>query len=91
LGDFLSACEGMTRNAMACALRHRPRLRNPFQGGRLPRYAVLIELAASCGPEVVDLQAMLETFLAPRLEDALADAVFGRAEDLWALRHAISD
>ncbi|MFK5047773.1 FAD-binding oxidoreductase, partial [Klebsiella pneumoniae] len=33
LGDFLSACEGMSRNAMACALRHRPRLRNPFQGG----------------------------------------------------------
>lgn len=91
LGDFLSACEGMSRNAMACALRHRPRLRNPFQGGLLPGYAVLIELAASCGPDVVDLQAMLENFLAPRLENILADAIFGRAEDLWALRHAISD
>lgn len=91
LGDFLSACEGMSRNAMACALRHRPRVRNPFQGGVLPEYAVLVELTASCGPEVVDLQLLLENFLAPRLEDALADAIFGRPEDLWALRHAISD
>ena len=91
LGDFLSACEGMSRNAMACALRHRPRVRNPFQGGVLPDYAVLVELTASCGSDVVDLQAMLEDFLGPRLEDGLADAIFGRPEDLWALRHAISD
>lgn len=91
LGDFLSACEGMSRNAMACALRHRPRVRNPFQGGVLPDYAVLVELSASCGTDVVDLQALLEDFLGPRLEDALSDAIFGRAEDLWALRHAISD
>jgi len=53
---------------------------------------VLVELTASSGPETgIDLQAMLENFLGPRLEDVLADAIFGRPEDLWALRHAISD
>jgi FAD/FMN-containing dehydrogenase len=93
LGDVLSACEGMSRNAMAAALNHHPSIRNPF--GEIPDYTLLVELGTSlpeaCG---LDLEALLSLALEPCFEGPtplLVDALVGRGQEFWAMRHAISD
>jgi FAD/FMN-containing dehydrogenase len=92
---LLCSFEGMSRAAMQCVFRHRPRVRNPFEGGPTPELAVLMELASplhhSCG---LDLERALEAFLCKLAEGEkplLADALLGKAEQAWELRHAISD
>lgn len=90
LHDFCSAFEGMSREALQLALDHVPSLSNPFPAG-LPPYAVLIELSCGLG---VDEGINLEDLLVERLGNldiAGLDAVVGRAESLWALRHALSE
>jgi FAD/FMN-containing dehydrogenase len=94
-GEFLSAFEGMSANALRAALRHNPRLRNPFGPDETPAYAVLIELASTLPTRVLDLEQLLESVLGSCLEGVagtlIDDARFGRPEDLWAIRHSISD
>jgi FAD/FMN-containing dehydrogenase len=93
-GEFLGAFEGMSANAMAAALAHNPRLRNPFSSTALPEYAVLIELVSSMPAEQFDLSGLLAEILGHAMEGDQAlvkDASFGHAEDFWALRHSISD
>ena len=93
-GEFLGAFEGMSANAMSAALAHNPRLRNPFSGGTLPDYAVLIELVSNMPANRFDLSELLAQILGRAMEgdDALVkDASFGRPEDFWGLRHSISD
>ena len=93
-GEFLGAFEGMSANAMSAALVHNPRLRNPFSGGALPEYAVLIELVSNMPAERFDLAELLAQILARAMggDHALVkDASFGRSEDFWGLRHSISD
>jgi FAD/FMN-containing dehydrogenase len=94
LGDCLTACEGMSRNAMRAAFDHHPSLRDPF-AGRLPDYALLVELGTST-PETIlpDLDLALAEALAPAFEGVvpdIADVLVGRPEDFWAIRHSISD
>lgn len=95
-GGLLSAFEGMSREAMEAALAHVPGLRDPFAPDALPDYAVLIEIsrtsAALDGEAGLEdlLQAGLATLLETRPE-VLADARFGRPEQGWALRHALSE
>lgn len=92
LGDFLSAFEGLSRNAMEAALLHVRSLRNPL-GNPLPEFALLVELA-SCGSAAqcgVDLEERLTQFLGDRLGGELSDAVIGHGDDLWRLRHSLSD
>ena len=95
-GNLLSAFEGMSREAMAAALAHVPALRDPFAPDALPDHAVLIEIsrtsAALEGQGGIDdlLQAGLATLMETRPE-VLADARFGRPEQGWALRHALSE
>jgi FAD/FMN-containing dehydrogenase len=96
LGSYLSAFEGMSRNAMAAALAHAPSLRNPFAGGAIPDYAILAEVSRSWPAREGEqpLAAVLEEVLAGllgRSEPLLADALVGRAEEMWALRHALSE
>jgi FAD/FMN-containing dehydrogenase len=93
-GEFLAAFEGMSGNALAAALHHNRRLRNPFEEGALPAYAVLVELTSSAGPDRIDLAEMLTDMLGRYMETTqtlIDDAVVGRSEDLWAIRHSISD
>lgn len=93
-GEFLGAFEGMSANAMSAALAHSPRLRNPFSSAGLPDYAVLIELVSSMPADKLDLSELLAQILGKAMEGDHAlvkDARFGRAEDFWGLRHAISD
>lgn len=96
LGDCLTAFEGMSQNAMASALAHIPRLRNPFVGSELPDYAILAEFTRTSPPRAgeIALRALIEDSLADIWEGQdglLADAVLGSSEDLWSLRHAISE
>lgn len=92
-GEFLSACEGMSRMAMDAAFRHQPRLRNPFPGNRLPDYAILVELSVSAQADAFDLDTLLIEGLGAVADQcpALEDAFVGDPASLWVLRHAISD
>ena len=93
-GEFLGAFEGMSANAMAAALTHNPRLRNPFSAAGLPEYAVLVELVSSMPADQFDLSELLAQILGRAMEGDHAlvkDARFGRPEDFWGIRHSISD
>lgn len=96
LGALLSAFEGMSGNAMKAAFAHVPSLRNPFQHGQVPSQAILVEVSRtnSDRPGEQPLSTMLEEVLAEIWESEeglLADALVGPAEELWALRHALSE
>lgn len=94
LSDFLSAFEGMSREAIEAALRHVPGLRNPFPGGTIPEYAVLIELSAMLPADVVQLDEVLQNALLAICEwedSPVSDALFGDHAQLWRLRHALSE
>ena len=96
VGNDLSAFEGMSRNAIARTLDHFPSMRNPFEGGRIPDYVILAEISRPSRPRdgEAGLDAVLESALAAiweRRDRLLADAFIGRSEEMWALRHAISE
>ncbi|MDQ0318080.1 FAD/FMN-containing dehydrogenase [Pararhizobium capsulatum DSM 1112] len=96
LGAYLSAFEGMSKDAVAAALSHVPSLRNPFQGGNIPDYVILAEISRTWEPREGEqsLDAVLETVLGEIWEsdDApLADAFVGPASEMWSLRHALSE
>ena len=93
-GEFLGAFEGMSANAMQAALAHNRRLHNPFPTAELPAYAVLVELLSTVRAEQLDLSELLTQLLGRSMEarePLVKDALLGRPEDLWALRHSISD
>jgi FAD/FMN-containing dehydrogenase len=95
-GEYLTAFEGMSGAAMRRALQHITSLRNPFGGGELPAYAILLELTSSSVPRANEpsLDCILEAIvsqLAEREFSPLADARFGAPERLWALRHSLSE
>ena len=96
LGAYLSAFEGMSKNAVAAALDHVPSLRNPFQGGQVPDYVILCEISRTWEPREGEqgLDAVLEAVLGEIWESEaapLADAFVGPAHEMWALRHALSE
>lgn len=89
LHDFCVAFEGMSGAAMRMALAHVGSLRAPF--AQVPDYAVLVELASTLGEgSGVRLEELLVDVLLDVPIEGL-DAVVGRSDDLWALRHALSD
>jgi FAD/FMN-containing dehydrogenase len=93
-GEFRGAFEGMSANAMAAALSHNSRLRNPFGDTRLPDYAVLIELVGSVSHGEFDLSELLAELLGQVMEGEVVlvkDACLGSSTDLWAIRHSISE
>lgn len=88
--DCLTAFEGMSANAMTAALTHVKSLANPF-GSAVPEYAILIELSAAAQIQGNSLEDRLVSLLERATEQSLiVDAVVGRAQQLWALRHSIS-
>ncbi|MDD3797565.1 MAG: FAD-binding oxidoreductase [Novosphingobium sp.] len=92
LDTFLLACEGMSQAAMKAAFDTHPVLRQPFAD--LPDYALLVEVGAASVGQDLDLAAALEQALVSCMEGDepwLADALVGRGENFWAVRHAISD
>ena len=93
LGDFLSAFEVMSCNAMSAAIAHLPKLRNPFAPEPVPDFAILIELESTMSATAhgLNLQALLDSFLEARFGHEISNAVLGHGSELWALRHAISE
>lgn len=89
LGDFLSAFEGISRNALSAVLRHG--VQSPF--AEVPAYAVLLELATSIPVgQRVELELLLTDWLERHLaEERIKDAVIGKPEQLWRIRHSISE
>jgi FAD/FMN-containing dehydrogenase len=94
-GEFLTAVEGLSHNAMMAALRHHPRLRNPFGAAEPPPYALLVELTSTAPAETgIDVEDLLVSVLGRCLEGPealLTDALVGRGHELWDLRHAVSE
>lgn len=94
LGNYLSAFEGMSGNAVRAALDHVPSLRNPFQGGAVPDLMILVEISRSNARRSGEqgLDEVLETVLAEMWEGRLlADAFVGPPHEIWAMRHALSE
>jgi len=96
LGAYLTAFEGMSKNALAAAFAHVPSLKNPFQGGEIPDYVILAEVSRTWAPRDGEqsLDSVLEGVLAEiwETEEApLADAFIGPPHETWALRHALSE
>jgi FAD/FMN-containing dehydrogenase len=96
LGSYLMAFEGMSGNAIRAALEHVPSLRNPFQGGLVPDYTILVEVSRLNAPRAgeQELDALLEEVLAQLWEKddrLLTDAFIGPPHEIWALRHALSE
>ncbi|MFW5970254.1 MAG: FAD-binding oxidoreductase, partial [Halofilum sp. (in: g-proteobacteria)] len=96
LGTDLSAFEFMSGNAMRHALAHAPSVRNPFSDGEFPPIALLVEIARTAPPGAGEptLSEMLEYTLAEvweQSDEPLRDALFGPPEELWPLRHALSE
>ncbi len=95
-GTYLSAFEGMSRNAMHAAFNHNPSLLSPFGQDSIPDYAILLELSRSWpardGEQSLD--HVLENVLSElwEREDApLENALIGAPEKLWQMRHSISE
>lgn len=96
LGARLSAFEGMSGNAVRHALDHASSLRNPFPGGAVPDFMIMVEASQSWyrREDEPSLDDTLEQCLADIWEDEaglIADAFVGRPEEIWALRHALSE
>ncbi|MCZ8255785.1 MAG: FAD-binding oxidoreductase [Polaromonas sp.] len=90
LGETISAFEGISRRALELAAGH---LSTPLPfGSNAPDYAVLLELSSPLNAGMLDLAQALENFLAQQMDSGLvSDAVVGRDEALWALRHGIGE
>lgn len=96
LGPRLSAFEGMSGNAVRHALDHASSLRNPFPGGAVPDFMVMVEASQSWERRAgeLSLDDVLEHCLADIWEDdtgLLSDGFLGRPEEIWALRHGVSE
>ncbi|MEL0437327.1 FAD-binding oxidoreductase [Phycobacter sp. K97] len=95
VGPLLSAFEFMSRAAMVHTFDHASALKNPFARGGIPATALLIELSRPTkAPWDTPLDEVLEAVLAEAWElpeAPIADALFGRPQEIWALRHALSE
>lgn len=93
LGEFLTAYEAMSEEAVRAVLKHGSLDRKPFADGP-PAYAVLVELSSSIPAETLDLEELLGEALVEFMEgdDAgVRDVVVGDVADFWHVRHQISE
>ncbi|MBI3284273.1 MAG: FAD-binding oxidoreductase [Burkholderiales bacterium] len=92
-GEFLSAFEGISGAALQAVLQHIPAIANPFAAEGLPDYCVLLELDSSAARERsgLDLEQLLTRTLEDLFGEVIDNAVLGRGQDLWRIRHAISE
>lgn len=93
LGDFLSSCEGISREAAQAVVRHLPDIEDPFAEMEDADYAMLVELSTTmpAGTGGLDLEALLMGFLERHFGTLIGNAVVGKPETLWRLRHAITE
>ncbi|QPF75858.1 FAD-binding oxidoreductase [Roseateles sp. DAIF2] len=91
LAGLVSAFEGISKPALQAALQHVGDAGKLFDG-HLPEYALLVELASELPAARLDLNALLQEVLEREFESGrVVDAVIGADEQIWALRHSISE
>ncbi len=89
---YLSAFEGISGAAFQAVLGHIPGIQNPFGASSCPDYCVLVELSGGALTSVnVDLQDVLMNSLEGLLGDVVVNAVLGKGNELWRIRHSISE
>jgi len=95
LADVFTAFEVISAEALAPVFVHHPGVRNPYGAAQPPAYTALVELASTLPPVALDLADLLEERLGAFLETeggkGITDVFMGRAEDLWAIRHHVSE
>lgn len=96
LGSQLSSFEFMSGDAMRAAIGHVPSLRNPFAQGVVPDMALLLEVSRNW--PTYDGEIALDDLLTTVLQDIweeetapLNNVLLGRPEEVWALRHGLSE
>ena len=95
-GSLLSACEFMSASALEAAWANAPELRRAFANGDVPTLVLLVELSCDwpLGDEDRSLEAVLTDGLAKIWDEkgnGISDAIFGRPEEFWHTRHALSE
>jgi FAD/FMN-containing dehydrogenase len=95
LADVFTAFEAISADALTPVFAHHEGLRNPYGAARPPAYTALVELATTLPLAALDLPGLLEERLGAFLEgeggEGITDVFMGRLEDLWAIRHHISE
>ncbi|GLH71981.1 lactate dehydrogenase [Geothrix limicola] len=95
LADVFTAFEVISAQALKPVFAHHEGLRNPYGAAEPPAYTALVELASTLPAAALDLPGLLEERLGAFLEteagEAITDVFMGRAEDLWAIRHHVSE
>lgn len=95
LADVFTAFEVISADALIPVFVHHEGLRNPYGATRPPAYTALVELASTLPAAALDLPGLLEERLGAFLEtgagEGITDIFMGRVEDLWAIRHHISE
>jgi FAD/FMN-containing dehydrogenase len=95
VSELLSAFEVISVGALEPVFRHQTRLRNPFGSGTLPPFAALVELSTTLPAERLDLTDLLESTLGAHLESdagaGITDVYMAPPEDLWEIRHHVSE
>ncbi len=93
LGDFLSSCEGISREAAQAVVRHLDDVEDPFAEMEGADYAMLVELSSTMPSRAggLDLEALLMDFLERHYGTLIGNAVVGKPEALWRLRHSITE
>jgi len=86
-GEWLSAYEVISRAAMVPALELVDGLRRPFGSPKLPELSALVEFEGRRGAQdaLVDALAVLDS------AGLITDAVVGPPQEVWAVRHSISE
>jgi len=88
--SLVSAFEGLSKAAFEAALHGASDPQRWFEG-RLPEYALLIELSSDLLPDQLNLRAVLHELLEAEFGEAVVDAVLDADAAVWALRHHISE
>ena len=95
LSDVFTAFEVISADALIPVFVHHEGLRNPYGATHPPAYTALVELATTLPVAALDLPGLLEERLGAFLEseagEGIVDVFMGRAEDLWAIRHHVSE
>lgn len=92
-GEFLSAFEAMSAEAVSAVLKHGSIERDPFDG-MPPTYAVLVELSSSLEADRLDLEDLLGEALVAHMETegaGIDDVLVGNVGDFWHIRHQVSE
>ena len=95
LGDVLSAFEVISAEAFGPVFTHHPSLRNPYGASAPAPFTALVELSSTLPAEALALGDLLEGSLGEFLEseagEGISDVFMGKAEDVWAIRHHVSE